>query len=139
MASINFAAVIVAAAASFVLGFLFHGPVSGKLWMKLANIHPTGKEKFSDMTGQMFWNFVVNIITATGLSAVYLFLSASPYSSGVAASDGIIIAIIVWLGFLVTSSSIGVIWMKQSSKLWIFEAVCSLICMIAMGLIIACW
>ena len=36
MTSINLIAVSIAAVAAFVLGFLFHGPVAGKLWMKLA-------------------------------------------------------------------------------------------------------
>mgnify|MGYP003353537644 CR=1 FL=1 len=41
--------IILAALAIFVIGFLFHGPLFGKLWMKLADIHPTGNEKFKDM------------------------------------------------------------------------------------------
>ena len=64
MLEINYLAVFVAAIVAFILGFLFHGPIFGKLWMRLANIVPTGKEKMSDMYGQMFWNFVVNLITA---------------------------------------------------------------------------
>lgn len=54
MISINFVSVFIAAIVAFILGFLFHGPISGKLWMKLANIHPTGNEKMSDMYGKMF-------------------------------------------------------------------------------------
>ena len=64
MFPINLVSVFLAAVVAFVLGFLFHGPLFGTLWMKLANIHPTGKEKMSDMYGQMFWNFVVNLVTA---------------------------------------------------------------------------
>ena len=32
---INLAAVLAAALAAFVLGFLWHGPLFGKLWMRL--------------------------------------------------------------------------------------------------------
>jgi hypothetical protein len=63
MLPINFVAVLLSAVTAFVLGFLFHGPIAGKLWMRLANIHPTGKEKMSDMYGKLFWNFVVNLVT----------------------------------------------------------------------------
>jgi len=53
MLPINFAAVAVAAVTAFILGFLFHGPLLGRIWMKLADIHPTGNEKFSDMIPQI--------------------------------------------------------------------------------------
>ncbi len=128
---------IIAAVVAFVLGFLFHGPVSGKLWMKLANIHPTGNEKFKDMVPQMLWNFLSNLVTAYVLAVIYLFASTSPLIGTTGVCAGIIVAIWIWAGFLVTSTSIEVIWMGRSVKLWLFEAVCSLIVMIAMGAIIA--
>jgi hypothetical protein len=49
-------AVLAAAFACFVIDFLMRGPIAGKLWMKLANIHPTGKEKLSDMY-PLIWKF----------------------------------------------------------------------------------
>jgi hypothetical protein len=138
MFSINILAVIVAALAAFILGFLFHGPISGKLWMKLANIHPTGNEKFKDMIPQMLWNLLSNVVTALALAVIYAFAVTSPaLCTGV--WGGVVIALIVWLGFLVTSSSIEVIWMGRTAKLWLLEAVCSLIVMVVMGIIIAAW
>jgi len=139
MLSINFGAVLVAAIVAFVLGFLFHGPISGKLWMKLANIHPTGKEKMSSMIPQMIWNFVVNFVTAFVMAMVFVLVFTSPLMGAATWYRGVIMAVWLWLGFLVTTTSIGVIWMKQSIKLWLFEAVCSLIVMGAMGAILASW
>lgn len=137
MITINFLAVLLAALAAFILGFLFHGPISGKLWMKLANIHPTGNEKFADMVPQLIWNFVVNLVTAGGLAVLYAITSTSPLLYGTSVATGITTAILVWFGFMVTSSSIEVIWMGRSIKLWLFEAVCSLAVMAVMGAIIA--
>jgi hypothetical protein len=139
MLPINYLAVLVAAVVAFVLGFLFHGPVSGKLWMKLADIHPTGKEKMSDMYGQMFWNLVANIVTAYVLAVIYLFATSSPYLGATGVWGGVVVAVWVWLGFLVTSSSIEVIWMKRKVSLWLFEAACSLVVTVVMGAIIAGW
>jgi hypothetical protein len=138
MLPINLVSVFVSAVVAFILGFLFHGPVSGKLWMKLANIHPTGNEKFSDMYGKMFWNFIVNFITAFGLANIILVSTAYSHTEGSAIS-GMAVGFWVWVSFLVTSSSIEVIWMGRSWKLWIFEAVCSLIVMVIMGAILAAW
>src|SRR5438552_917899 len=109
MLPINLIAVAVAAIAAFVLGFLFHGPVLGKLWMKLANIHPTGNEKLSDMVPQMLWNLLSNFVTAYVLAVIYLFASSSPYLGATGLWGGVIIGVWVWAGFLVTSSSIEVI------------------------------
>lgn len=139
MLPINLWSVLVAAIAAFIIGFLFHGPLFGKLWMRLADIHPTGNEKFSDMVPQMLWNLLVNIVTAYVLAAVYLFASTSPFMGGVGAWNGIVCAFWVWLGFIVTSTSIDVIWMGKSSKLWLFECVSSLVSICAMGAIIAKW
>lgn len=136
MLPINFLAVLVAALAAFILGFLFHGPISGKLWMKLANIVPTGNEKLSDMIPQMIWNFIANFVTSYALAVVYVFAATSSLTSGPGVMTGIISGILVWFGFLSTSSSIDVIWMNKSIKLWFFEVVCSLIVMIAMGAIL---
>ncbi len=133
MVTVNFVAVLVAAAAAFVVGFLVHGPIAGKLWMKLAKITPTGNEKMSDMYGQMFWNFVSNIVFAFVLGQMISF------NGLVDATTAMIFAFWVWLGFIVTSSSMEVIWMGRSYKLWIFELVSSLLCTATMAAILASW
>ncbi len=139
MLPINYFAVLVAAFANFVIGFLMHGPVGGKLWMKLAGVHPTGNEKFADMVPQMIQNFLANILFAYVLAVVYLFASTSPVMGGSGAWNGMVCAFWVWLGFLVTSSSMDVIWMGRSYKLWMFENLSSLLSVLAMGAIIGAW
>jgi Protein of unknown function (DUF1761) len=137
MKSINLIAVTIAAVAAFVLGFLFHGPIAGKLYMELANIHPPGELK--DILPQMLWNLLIQFVTAFVLAVIYLFASSSPYIGGKGILGGVIVAIWIWFGFLVTSSSVEVIWMGRNYKLWLFEVVCSLIVMVTMGAIIGGW
>lgn len=139
MLPINLATVFVAALVALVLGFLFHGPLLGKLWMKLANITPTGNEKFSDMIPQLVWSFVIQLVTAYVIAAMYLFTSSSTLLGGVGAWRGVAVALWVWFGFLVTSTSVDVIWMGKSAKLWLYETLCSLVVMAVMGAIIAIW
>jgi hypothetical protein len=139
MSPINLVSVFVAAVVAFILGFLFHGPVAGKLWMKLANIHPTGKEKLSDMVPQMIWNLIVNFVTAFVMAGIFWLVFSSPVMGSATWFRGAIMGAWLWLGFLVTSTSIDVIWMGKSFKLWLFEAVCSLITMAVMGAILAAW
>lgn len=137
MFTINYLAVLIAAFANFFIGFMFHGPLFGKLWMKLANIRPTGKEKMSDMFPQMISNFVVNFIFAYALAVIYLLASTSSVASGPGILTGLMCAFGVWLGFMLTTTSIEVIWMGRNYKLWLFELVSSLVCCLAMGTIIA--
>jgi hypothetical protein len=135
---INLWVVLVAAAANFIIGFLFHGPLFGKTWMKLANVTPTGNEKFKDMIPQMVKNYIMNVVCAYVLATIYLsVVGASFKSPGVV--TGSCVGFSVWLGFVVTSSSMEVIWMKRSTKLWLFEMVASLVSILAMGAIIGVW
>jgi len=139
MFPVSYLAVIVAAAANFIIGFLFHGPVLGKTWMRLANIQPTGKETFAGMMPQMVKNFLVNVLFAYVLAVVYLFASTSPLMNGSGVLTGMIVAFLVWIGFLFTSTSIEVIWMGRSYKLWWFELFASLVSCLAIGAIIGAW
>ncbi len=135
----NFLAIFAGAAATFVIGFLFHGPLFGKVWMKLANIHPTGKEKFSDMVPQMLQNYIAKLVTAFVLSGALWIAFSSPFMGPETWYKGAICAIWLWLGFLVTSSSIEVIWMKRNYKLWLFECASSFFAMAAMGAVLGAW
>ena len=112
--------ILVAAVVNFIIGFLLHGPIAGKLWMKLANIVPTGNEKMSDMYPQMIKNLIANVVFAYVLGSMIYFTGA------VGALNGAILGFWVWLGFIVTSSSMEVIWMGKSYKLWLFELFASL-------------
>ena len=137
MIPINYIAVLVAAVAAFVVGFLMHGPVAGKLWMRLAKIHSTGNEKFADMIPQLIWNLAVQVVCAYALATVYALASTSTLLWGPGVQTGIFCATVVWLGFIASSSSIEVIWMGRSFKLWLFELVSSCVALMAMGSIIA--
>jgi len=139
MLHINYLMVLVAAAGNFFIGFLLHGPVLGKLWMRLANIHPTGDEKLSDMWPKMLQNFFVQLVFVYVFAVMYSLASSSSLMGGSSVLNGIKVACLVWLGFICTTTSIEVIWMGRSFKLWLYEAFCSLVTCIAMGSIVAAW
>ena len=130
--------IILAAAAMFVLGFLWHGPLFGKTWMRLANITPTGNEKLSDMQKQMLLNFLADIVLAGVLyGAIKVAVTSTLATNGVMWISGVIVAVFLWLGFVVAGSSPEVIWMGRSKKLWLFELSSSLVGLVAAGAILA--
>lgn len=140
---LNNTAIIVAALSAFVIGFLWHGPLFGKLWMKLAGIKEPSKEEMEaarkTMWKPMLANLLINIMIAYTLSLFYYLVSHSPfiYIGGIV--GGIQCAIILWLGIIIPITLVEVIWMGRTCKYWAFEAVCSLVYMSAMGAIIAGW
>jgi hypothetical protein len=89
----NIFAIVTAAVAAFVIGFLFHSPPLGKLWMKLANIHPTGQEKMSGMWKQMLLNFIANLVTAFVLAGIIWTASTSPVIGPISWSRGALVGV----------------------------------------------
>jgi hypothetical protein len=133
----NIISILVAAAVGFIVGFLIHGPLFGKTWMRLAGIHPTGNEKFSDMIPQMVQNYIANVVSAGVLSLILnisfgMLWEASWYRA-------VVITFILWLGFVVTNSSMEVIWMKRKFWHWAFDAAAALCVMVAMSLTLLAW
>lgn len=139
MIPINHLAVIVATVAAFIVGFMFHGPLFGKLWMKLANVTPTGKEKFSDMYGQIAISILTYLVMAYGFAVIYAFAFTSSLLGGATVMTGLTAAFVVWLGFVVTTSSMDVTWLKHSKKLWAFEAICNGVIIAVIALIVSAW
>lgn len=123
-----------AAAVYFIIGFLAHGPVLGKLWMKLANIKPTGKEKMSDMYGQMFWNLVSNLVLATVMAKLMLLIDLSGFAINEwCTAWGA--AMMIWVIGL-TMTAMEPIWMGRKLSLWIFESLVTLVSLLAMATVL---
>ena len=129
-------AIVLAALATFIIGFIFHSPPLGNVWMRLANIHPTGNEKVTDMLPQVAWNIVANLITASVMSLLFWIIFSSPLMGEKTWYKGGIWGAWIWLGFIFASSSIEAVWMKRSLKLFAYESVASLIAFVAMGIIL---
>lgn len=131
--------ILISAIACFILGFLFHGPLFGKTWMRLAKIVPTGQEKLSDMWPQMIWNFVGNIVAAGVLKMIIWISSYSAVMGDMTWYKGAILGFWLWLGFTAVWTSMDVIWMKKSFKLWLFDSVSFMVCIMVMGSILGVW
>lgn len=132
---VNYVSVLVAALAAFVVGFLWHGPVFGKMWMKLSNITPEQLEKAKkqSMAPRMIGALVQQLVTAYVL-AIFL--------AGVSTMDAVMairIAFWIWLGFIATILLNGVLWENRTVKLYLFNIVYQLVNLIVMALVIGLW
>lgn len=132
-------AILVSAGVMFVMGFLSHGPLFGKTWMRLAKITPTGNEKLSDMWGQMTWNYIMNIVIAIFINGAIWMVDSTLMFGDMTWYKGAVVALWLGVGFIVPSTSMDVIWMGKSWKLWLFDTVSFIVSMMVTGSILAVW
>ena len=141
MVNINWIAVIVAAVAHFVIGFLWYSVFFMKPWMKemgLAKLSPKQrKEGMKEMPKNMAINFVTLLVTAWVLSYVIAYAGAFYKVTGLQA--GIQSAAWVWLGFYATTLVNQVLWEKRSWKLYGINVSHHLVGLLAMGAILGAW
>jgi len=129
---ISYGAVVGAAVAAYVLGMLWHGPVFGKTWMKLAGITKKSKMNLTP----------VQAMTAVGLVQLlvaYVLAHFVKYVQVTTVAGGIQLAFWIWLGFSAPLLFGGYLWENKSLKLFCFNAVYRLAELSLMAVILARW
>lgn len=130
----NILSIFAAATAAFISAFLWNGPLFGKLALKLANQKP--EDQKPPKVSQIALNYVVFVLTATVMSGIFWIAFTSPLMGNPTWFRGMIIALWLWLGFIVTSTAIEVIWKGRSWKLWAFECASAFVAFALMGAIL---
>jgi len=132
--AVNVVAVIIAAVANFIIGFIWFSPmVFGKRWQKLSGIDA---KKMNEMKKDMPMRYVGGIITSLIMAWVLaIIINYAPLAT-VTTAFGALVGFWVWLGFFATSSLGGVLWEGKSIDLWTLNNTLHLIALIVMGAII---
>jgi hypothetical protein len=105
-------AVLVSVIASMILGMLWYGPLFGNTWMKLVGL--TKKDTEKDMAKTMAMGLINTFITIAGLSLLLTMMNITETTAGLQ------VGALVWLAFIATNNTAGVIWAKMPWKLcWI--------------------
>lgn len=102
--SVNYLAVIVASIVSFFFGWVWYGPLFGKIWSTENKMKMESKPQWC----KLGYHFLTTLVL------VYFF--ATLFEGGF--WNGIILAGVVWAGFIVSQRAASMIWMKQSWKLF---------------------
>ena len=136
--NLNLLAVLVAALSTMVVGFLWYSPILfAKPWMREMGYDPNEKAKVQEMQKSAgpayFTSLLASVVTAFILA---LFLHEMHVQS---VTLGLLIAFHVWLGFVATVQLTGVLFMKQSVKLFAINTGYQLVCYLAMGAILSTW
>jgi len=129
---VNWVAIVVAAIAQFIIGWIWYGPLFGKTWMSMMGMsqQSMGRE---GMGKTMVLTFIGSLVTAAVLSMLVGWMGAKTLGAGIAAGFW------AWLGFVATVTLGGVLFAKMSWNLYILNNAYQLVSLAVMGAILAKW
>ena len=147
MPEINYLAVLVAAIASMVLGFIWYGPLFGKLWMdylKKQVPDPAEQEAMKKgMAGLYIQQFIASLILAYVFAHVlWAFSIAMPVSDDVmselfmAGAQG---GFWMWVGFVLPIKWGDKLWGGKKFQVLSVELGYHLVTLMIMGIILSFW
>ncbi len=132
----NYFAVFVSAVVVFVIGFLWYGPVFGKIWMREMKLTDKDKKRAQEqgMGKQMFLNFIGNLVMVYVLAYFVFVFGISTILGAVQ------LGFLVWIGFFAATTLLGgVLWENKSWALYFFNATYWLVNLIVVSAILAVW
>ena len=135
---INAWAVLVAALATMVIGFLWYSPLLfARPWMVLMGHDPDDKAKLAEMqkgAGPMYgMSLVASLLSAAVLGKIIAIATVNT------ALYGMKIGLAVWLGFVTTVQLTNALFSKQPAKLYAINTGYQLVCYLVMGAILGAW
>jgi hypothetical protein len=130
---VNYLAVIAAAVAAMVVGFLWYGPLFGKQWMKLRGMDPSSMAGGKFPADKFAIQFVASLVTAFFLAEFMMWVGAFTMAGM------LVLAGWVWLGFYATTMLDSVLWEKAPWLLYMFNAAQRLVTLLVMAAIIGLW
>jgi hypothetical protein len=138
MHSLNLFAVLAAAISAMLVGFVWYSPLLfAKPWMREMGYDPNDKTKVQEMqqsAGLAYMgSLIASLVTAFTLALFFHWLRVETLHFGLMA------AFHIWLGFVATVQLTGVLFMKQSMKLFAINTGYQLVCYLVMGAILTVW
>jgi len=129
---VNWVAIVIAAIAQFIIGWIWYGPLFGKTWLSMMGMSQQSMSR-EGMRKTMTLTFIGSLVTAAVLSMLVGWMGAKTLSAGIAAGFW------AWLGFVATVTLGGVLFAKMSWNLYILNNAYQLVSLAVMGAILAKW
>ncbi len=124
--------ILLAIVASYIIGFIWHGPLFGKQWIALNNMKQPSKDemKFSMMLPGLSANFVMVFVQSAVLGRAFQLVSLSNIG------DALIIATIIWLPFSALLLANIYAWSGKPMKLFVLDSAHALVSMWAIAAVL---
>jgi hypothetical protein len=141
---VNFIAVFAAVVASFVFGFLWHGPLFGATWHRLMNYPQDARPSNTSMAKSIVINLVGTFLIAYVLSyflavwhpSVWKVEGRADLPFYLYAFNG---ALFTWLGFFVPMLLNSVAWERKSWRLFGFSAAYHFLNLVIIAMVLSVW
>ncbi len=134
IASMNYWAVLVAALASFFIGWIWYGPLFGKVWMKLNGFTKENiQEGAQSMPVIMGVNFVATLLAAFAIAMLLGFFDRFDVGSGIL--SGLMISVF-WIA---TNRLNDVLYEKRPFGLFLLNVGYNMAIYVIMGIVIGAW
>ena len=131
---INYFSILAATVASFLLGWLWYGPLFGKQWMNLMGFKKRNMKSMKMSAGTaMILGFLSYLLIAYVLS---LFIN---YFNAYTIIKGLQLGFWIWLGFIATTTMGSVLWENKSPKLYFLNNAYNLLSLEMMAVILSIW
>jgi hypothetical protein len=128
-AGVNWIAVIGAAVAGIIVGFIWYAPpVFGRRWARASGIELPQPGQVQPTT------YVGAVVTAAVTAYVLAVLIGGLGAANLV--DGAIVGVVVWLGFVATWLASGVFFERRSTEWWAINAGQAIVSLVIMGAII---
>lgn len=139
---INYFAVLAAAISAMVLGFLWFGPLFGRLWVEASGMDMAKVAEAQKRGAAGMWkSYLLQILGALCMSYVlaHSIVFAAAYTGAVGIAAGLMGGFWNWLGFVVPVSVGQVLWDNKSWTYWMITSGYYLVTLLVMGTILALW
>lgn len=134
--SVNFVGVLIAALAQMAVGFLWYGPLFGKMWMRLsgmgADMMKSPEMKAKAQRGYMV-SFLGSLVMAYVLAHFVIYFDVVNWSGAWQLSFWL------WLGMIATTQLSPVLWNDKPFKLYLLDALHYLVGIYVMIGVLASW
>jgi surface polysaccharide O-acyltransferase-like enzyme len=135
---VNLWAVLVAAVATMVVGFLWYSPfLFARPWMLAMGYDPDNKAKLDEMRKSAGKSYALSFVAS--LVAAFVLGKIIDVATVDSALYGMKIGFAVWLGFVTTVQLTAKLFGNQPTKLYLINTSYQLVCYLVMGAILAVW
>lgn len=129
---VNYLAVVVAAVIAIVIGFAYYAPQTmGRRWM--AYLGTTQAQLGSPGGAGMAAGVVSALLNSWVLAVLSLNLG------GKTLTDGVMLGILCWLGFMATITAAQISFEKRPWGLWVLNNIHNVVVQAVMGAIVTMW
>jgi len=132
--AINYLSVLAAAVAIMGVGSLWYGPVFGMQWMKLRGKTPEGMRQ-TKMSARKAMAFACLAALVTAFVLALLVRLLNPIGAG----GAFMLALLVWIGFIVPVKSNEVFFEEGDLKLFLFHIAQSFVAVLIAALVLTLW